>query len=300
MERPFHDRPRILVGTCNWVDHERFYPPRIKPTDRLLYYARYFPVVEVDSTFYALMPVRNFEGWAKRTPPGFTFNVKAYRSLTKHQRDADGQPLDPSASDFERFHYSLEPLREAGKLKAVHFQFPPWFTASEENLEHLDTCRAVFPDDLLAVEFRHRSWFEGENCERTLAFLKKQEMVHVIVDAPQIGTGTVPPVLAVTNPELAIFRFHGRNRRTWYIKGARISGDRYDYLYSREELAEWTPRIERVAENAAEVHVMLNNNRSNYAVTNAFDFQDLLGGAATPWNPDLGFPEVQLPLPLEA
>jgi uncharacterized protein YecE (DUF72 family) len=290
---------RILVGTCNWADHERFYPTGIKPTDRLSHYARHFPLVEVDSTFYTLMPARNFEGWAKRTPPGFTFNVKAYRALTKHNRDLDGKPLDPKASDFEKFDFEIEPLREAGKLKAIHFQFPPWFTASEENLDHLDTCRAAFPNDLIAVEFRHRSWFSEERAERTLDFLRAHEMAHVIVDAPQVGNATVPPVVAVTNPALAIFRFHGRNRRTWYVKGAVTSADRYDYLYSRAELTEWLPPILAVAGEAEEVHVLLNNNRSNYAVTNAFDFRDLLGAEAVPPLPmpgREGAREVQLAL----
>src|SRR5581483_9977718 len=140
MSIPPAEAPRIRVGTCNWADHEHFYPPGIKPTDRIAYYARHFPVVEIDSTFYTPMPARNFEGWAKRTPPGFVFNVKAFRSLTQHNRDLDGKPLEPEARDFERFSAMIEPLREAGKLGAVHFQFPPWFTAGPENFDYIDTC----------------------------------------------------------------------------------------------------------------------------------------------------------------
>jgi len=197
----------ILVGTCNWSDHTDFYPPGMKPTDRLPFYSRYFPIVEVDSTFYHMQPARNFERWAKVTPPDFVFNVKAYRELTKHDREKE-----PEEATFRAFEQALEPLREAGKLRAVHFQFPPWFTAREENAEYISYARSYFPKDRFAVEFRHRSWFEGEQSERTLELLKRNDAAHVVVDAPQIGSGTVPAVLAVTDPALAIVRFHGRNR----------------------------------------------------------------------------------------
>jgi uncharacterized protein YecE (DUF72 family) len=260
----------VLVGTCNWSDHTDFYPPGMKPTDRLPFYARYFPIVEIDSTFYHLQPARNFERWAMVTPPDFVFNVKAYRELTWHDREK--QPED---STFRAFDQALQPLRDAGKLKAVHFQFPPWFTAREENAEYIAHARSYFPKDRFAVEFRHKSWFTGEQTERTLELMKQNDAAHVIVDAPQIGSGTVPAVLAVTDPSLAIVRFHGRNRATWY-RPAKTTGDRFDYLYSQQELAEWVPDIRKLGEQAQEVHLMLNNNHADYAVQNARDLMTLL------------------------
>ncbi len=272
---------KIRVGTCNWADHTDFYPPSLRPTERLGYYARHFSVVEVDSTFYHLQPARNFAAWAARTPPDFVFDVKAYRELTWHDRQ------EPSADTFERFGESLRPLHEAGKLRAVLFQFPPWFTNQPQHREYLATCAEFLPDQTIAVEFRHRSWLAPEAREETLELLRDLGYVHVMVDEPQIGTGSVPPVVAVTNPRLAIVRFHGRNRQKWYARTA-SSGERFDYLYRREELAEWLPAIADVAAQAGEVHLLLNNNRANYAVRNAKDLQSLLGQPVTPLESEEG------------
>lgn len=267
---------RIRVGTCNWADHTDFYPPKLKATDRLSYYAQHFSLVEVDSTFYHLQPAHNFARWAERTPPDFVFDVKVYRELTWHDREKE-----PSAETFERFGASIRPLQEAGKLRALLFQFPPWFTFQAKNLEYLSVCQEFFPGQTLAVEFRHRSWLTPENRDQTLEFLQARELAYVMVDEPQIGTGSVPPVVAVTSPRLAIVRFHGRNRQTWYAK-VETTGDRFNYLYSPAELSEWLPALETVAARTQEVHVLLNNNRANYAVRNAKDFQMLLGQPVVP------------------
>lgn len=272
---------KIKVGTCNWADHTDFYPPKWRPNERLTYYARHFSLVEVDSTFYHLQPAHNFARWAERTPPDFVFDVKAYRELTWHDREKE-----PSADTFERFAASVRPLQEAGKLRAILFQFPPWFTNQPKNREYLSACTEFFPDQTLAIEFRHRSWLTAESREETLALLREQRLVHVMVDEPQIGTGSVPSVVAVTSPDLAIVRFHGRNRQTWYMRGE-SSGDRFNYLYQPEELKEWLPALEGVAAQTAEVHVLLNNNRANYAVRNAKDFQALLGQPVVPFETDL-------------
>lgn len=265
----------IRCGTCAWGDHEEFYPAGVKPAERLSYYARFFPLVEVDSTYYSLQPQRNFALWAERTPQDFVFNVKAYRALTKHDRAP--RPGEENRRDvFAKFRFSLEPLMAAGKLKAVHFQFPPWFTCQSENVEYLSECREFFPDQLLAFEFRHASWLAEPRREATLQLLRRLAAVNTVCDEPQVGSGCVPWVPAVTNPHLAIVRLHGRNAGTWYIKDAKTTADRFDYLYSRDELAAMTGPVAELASAAAEVHVLLNNNRSNYAVRNALDMMDLL------------------------
>jgi uncharacterized protein YecE (DUF72 family) len=272
---------KILVGTCNWADHTNFYPARLRPNERLAYYAKHFSLVEVDSTFYHLQSAHNFARWAERTPENFVFDVKAYRELTWHDRDKE-----PSADTFERFGASLRPLQEAGKLRAVLFQFPPWFTNQPKNREYLSTCQEFFPGQTLAVEFRHRSWFTPDDRDETLALLREHQLVHVMVDEPQIGSGSVPRVVAVTSPDLAIVRFHGRNRQTWYAR-TETSGDRFNYLYQPEELGEWLPSLEQVAAQTSAVHVLLNNNRANYAVRNAKDFQKLLGQPVVPFESEL-------------
>jgi uncharacterized protein YecE (DUF72 family) len=269
----------ILVGTSNWADHERFYPEPLergaRQREKLTYYARFFPLVEVDTTFYGIPRLSTVEGWLQRTPPHFRFNVKAFRSLTRHEREG-GRPRGPTPEEECDFLAAIAPLREAGRLVAVHYQFPPWFTNTPAAREVLIEARERHPEDIVAIEFRHRSWFDGDAWPRTAELLTELDAVHVGVDAPQIGDATAPPLLAVTSPRLAIARFHGRNRATWYIRDARSSRDRFDYLYRPEELREWVPAIRAAAEQGVPVHVLLNNNRSNYAVVNAFDLAALL------------------------
>jgi uncharacterized protein YecE (DUF72 family) len=266
----------IRYGTCAWADHEDFYSPGLPPGERLAYYAQYFSLVEVDSTFYALQPQRNFASWANKTPADFRFNVKAYGAMTKHHREP--KPGEEDLSEvFKRFAFSIEPLRDSGKLMALHFQFPPWFTCRPENFEYLRFCREFFAPDIVAFEFRHSSWFLPQHKEKTLSFLRFLDAVHVVCDEPQIGSGTVPAVVAVTSSKLSIVRFHGRNAATWYKKVDKTA-DRFDYLYSRAELQGWVEPVQRqLAPAAEEVHLLMNNNRANYAVRNALDLAELLG-----------------------
>lgn len=274
---------RIRVGTASWSDHEPFYPPEFAKASmkaqRIRYYARYFSMVEVDSTFYALQPARNFQLWVERTPDDFVFDVKAYGELTWHHREElTHEPLAPSAETFAKFSTMLQPLRDASKLGALLFQFPPWFTFSEERLEYFGTVREMLPADTVAVEFRHRSWVEGEHLPLTRAALEASRLAYCAVDEPQIGSGSVPPVVLITNPHFSMVRFHGRNRTAWYGRNLASSRDRFDYLYTTEELAPWAERIERIAAqlSGSEVHVVTNNNASNYSIVNAFDLQRLL------------------------
>jgi uncharacterized protein YecE (DUF72 family) len=281
----------IRVGTASWTDHEPFYPPeydkaRMK-SQRIEFYARYFSLVEVDSTFYSLQPARNFQLWADRTPADFIFDVKAYGELTWHHRDDNGEAIPPSADTFAQFGEMVQPARAAGKLGAILFQFPPWYTYDPERLDYFATVREMLPVDTISVEFRHRSWLEGEHADETHSALRDNRLAFCAVDEPQIGTGSVPPVVMVTDQQFSMVRFHGRNRRTWYGKNLQSSRDRFDYLYTEGELQPWAERIERIAEqlSGGEVHVVANNNARNYAVVNALDLQGLLGqpvGLGTP------------------
>jgi uncharacterized protein YecE (DUF72 family) len=274
------DPARILVGTCNWSDHKHFYPPGTPAGERLAHYARFFPIVEVDTTFYGIAKPGTAERWVEATPPGFRFNVKAYRSLTLHERE-EGSARPPTGDEERDFMALLEPIRRAGKLRAVHYQFPPWFKASPANMDFVARVRERHPDDRVVVEFRHQSWAEPERFDAVTELLAESGMTYCVVDAPQVGNATMPPHLVVTSPELAVVRFHGQNRQKWYIKDARSSADRFDYLYSEDELREWVPRVRDLASEAEEVHVLFNNNRSNYAVRNALQMAELL---------DLGLP----------
>jgi uncharacterized protein YecE (DUF72 family) len=270
----------ILVGTCNWADHKDFYPPGLErgrhQRDKLSYYARYFPIVEIDTSFYGIPKPEVVDGWLDRTPSSFRFNIKAFRSLTRHEREG-GQPRPPTADEIRDFMAALVPLRDSGRLSAVHYQFPPWFTNRPDAREVLLETRDRHPDDIVAIEFRHRSWFDDGAWPATEDLLRELDCVYVGVDAPQLGSGTAPPILAITSPKLCVARFHGRNRTTWYRPDGPTSDFRFNYLYRPDELDEWVPAIRAAAERGTPVHVLLNNNRSNYAVVNAFDFGALLG-----------------------
>jgi uncharacterized protein YecE (DUF72 family) len=273
----------IRVGTASWTDHEPFYPSEYSRADmrsrRIEYYARFFSLVEVDSTFYSLQPARNFSLWAERTPADFIFDVKAYSELTWHHRDEQGKGQPPHSDTFARFSEMIQPLRDAGKLGAILFQFPPWFTSTGESLEYLSLVRESLPLDTIAVEFRHRSWLVGDNVASTREALSSAQLAYCAVDEPQVGSGSVPPVILITDPGFSMVRFHGRNRATWYGKGLTSSRQRYDYLYSLDELRPWAERIQQIAERltGSEVHVIANNNASNYSIVNALDLQGLLG-----------------------
>jgi uncharacterized protein YecE (DUF72 family) len=261
---------QIYVGTSSWSDHTDFYPEGLPKNQQIRFYAQVFPIVEINSTYYRMMPERNFRLWAERTPPGFVFDVKPFRQLTWHDRK--NPPQDEVMDEFRR---SMQPLRDAGKLGAVTFQFPPWFTFLPSNVEYIRQARESLPDDRVCVEFRHRSWLDGDHVPHLIETLRDYGVGLTVVDEPQLGSGSVPTVLEVTTPDLSLLRFHGRNYKTWYKKVKRTA-DRFDYLYSEEELQEWVPNVAKLAEEAQELHVFFNNNRADYAVRNARQLTALL------------------------
>jgi uncharacterized protein YecE (DUF72 family) len=147
-------------------------------------------------------------------------------------------------------------------------------------MDYLGTVRELLPDDTLAVEFRHRSWVEGAHLDETRTALADHRLAYCAVDEPQVGSGSVPPVVMVTDPRFAMVRFHGRNRQMWYGKGLNSSRDRFDYLYAQAELEPWAERIQRIAEqlgDGGEVHAVTNNNARNYAIVNGLDLRAMLG-----------------------
>lgn len=266
------DQPgRIRVGTAAWSDHEEFYPKGTKPGDRITYYARHFPVVEVNASYYHIMPARNYAGWVEKTPDDFTFNVKAFGVLTGHRRDEEA-----TREVFDAFRNSYAPMREAGKLGAVLFGFPPWFDASDANKAEIARCVEHMADDPILVEFRNKTWLTGKQTGDTLEFLRGLGLSYVTVDAPQVGAGAAPLVPAVTNARLAYLRLHGRNKETWY-KRVETTGERFNYLYKQPEIDELAAVARDLSQQARELHVIFNNNMQNYAVTNARMMVDALG-----------------------
>jgi uncharacterized protein YecE (DUF72 family) len=298
----------ILVGNCSWTDPTliacgRFYPAGAGSAEsRLRFYATQFPLVEVDSTYYAPPSERNARLWVQRTPDGFVFDVKAFALLTGHGARPDRLPpalraeLAPGAERkrnvylrdlsrdgvdllWEIHRRALAPLAEAGKLGAVLFQFPPWFHIGEASRAHLAEVRRRLADLTLAVEFRGGGWLGDEAATAdTLAFLEDNRLCYVSVDEPQ-GFGSSTPPVAEATGDFAAIRFHGRNRDTWEIKSGAAS-DRFNYLYDEAELRDWVPRIRHLARRAATVHVLFNNNYEDYGVRNARQMRLLLDEAA--------------------
>lgn len=279
-------RARIRIGTCSWSDHEAFYPLGTKPTDRIGYYARRFPVVEVNSSFHNPLPPSTYAGWAGRTPDGFVFHVKAYSALTLHRRDEQ-----PTGERFAAFRASYRPLAEAGKLGAVLFQFPPWFAADEAHRTHLARVAEAMAGDRSVVELRHPSWFADGQGTATLALLRALGLGHVVVDAPRTGPGAMPLVAATTNSALAYVRLHGRAGTPDDPSAARASG-RPNYLYTADELEELVQVVRDLAAAARDVSVLFNNQR-RYSAVNAEMFRRRLGQLDRPPETDLGR---QLPL----
>jgi uncharacterized protein YecE (DUF72 family) len=294
----------VLIGTASWTDPTMtapgvFYPDDARtPEARLRYYASRFPLVEVDSTYYALPKRQVAELWAERTPEDFVFDIKAFALMTGHPTEVARLPrtiremlpedkaaakrvypkdLPPEAHDavWSVFLDALEPLRAAGKLGAVLFQYPRWFMPSRESARAIAEARMRLGDVPCAVEFRHRGWLEERLRERTAALLAEHGMTYVIVDEPQGMRSSVPPVVAVTTPHLAVVRLHGRRADTWERPTNPVS-ERYRYLYDRQELEEWVPRIEEAAKQATTVHTLFNNCYGNYGTTNAVEMASLM------------------------
>jgi len=188
-------------------------------------------------------------------------------------------PTDRPGEIATRFHAALAPLREAGKLAYVLFQMPRWFGPSRESHAVLDALAAQHPDTRIAVEFRQAGWMTDERRPRTLDFLRRRDLVYVSVDEPQGTTASVPPVAEATADDLAVVRFHGRKAGVWTKPGVGTI-ERFGYLYAREELAEWVPRLRAVAARTERVHVLMNNCRDHFAVQNAKELADMLAEAA--------------------
>jgi uncharacterized protein YecE (DUF72 family) len=265
----------ILCGTCAWADHQRFYPKSLKPGERLGYYADYFPLVEVDSTYYGIPSPHVVEEWTRQTPRHFTFDVKAYRTLTLHDR-GESSSLQREA-DYDAFITALSPLHHTSQLGVVLFQFPPWFVCNGQSEAYVEQAVQKMNGFHVAVEFRHRSWWLGEQAEKTAGWLSELNATNVVCDEPQTGMGTIPFVPVITNHRTVMFRLHGRNAEMWYQKGLTSSQQRFDYKYTREELTEFLPHVRSWAEEATDVHILMNNNQGDYAVTNALDWLSILG-----------------------
>lgn len=294
----------VRLGTASWTDPTMtagnvFYPLGADSAEeRLQYYASQFPLVEVDATYYALPFPKLAELWRDRTPPDFVFDIKAHALMTGQPTEVKRLPkllrdeLPPELADKARiyardlptelrdavwqiFADGLAPLRESGQLGSILMQYPRWFFPISQSRDEILEARDRLGDQPFAVELRNASWFNEKNVERTLRFLTDNKLPFVMVDEPQGYKSSVPPIVAVTSPDLAIMRFHGRRTETWEARNV-TPAERFRYLYDRDELNEWAPRLRGAAGETRDLHVLMNNCYANYGATNARELARIL------------------------
>ena len=296
----------MYVGAASWTDPTLtargvFYPDDVRtPEGRLRHYASRFPLVEVDSPFYALPTPQMSATWVARTPDSFVFDVKAHALLTGHATEVARLPASlrsalPSAlatesrvyakdlpSEIEDevwrlFRDALEPLRSSGKLGAVLFQYAPWVTPTQKSPAMLEQVRERLGDIPVAVEFRNAAWLSERLRTRTWDLLARLGISYVAVDEPQGTPTSVPPLVQVTHRRLAVIRLHGQRADTWAARGV-PAVEKYRYLYSPAELEVWVSRIIEAAEAAENLHVVFNNCYANYGAVNAGELIKRLAG----------------------
>jgi uncharacterized protein YecE (DUF72 family) len=293
----------VRCGIAGWIDKslidsKLFYPMGVtSPEERLAFYASQFSLVEVDSTYYGMPKPENAERWAARTPAGFLFDVKSFSLFTNHPTKPmalppdlraelpdnllekniylDAMPAELVDEAWDRFRAALEPLRTAGRLGAVFFQFPRWFLPSSRSLAYVEQVQERMYGFQVAVEFRKPEWLDSRHRDGTLAFLRSRDIPYIAVDTPSGHATSMPGLYDVTSDKLAVVRFHGRNHETWDLAGA-PPNLRFRYDYSEAELQDWVPHIKEMERSAKNVHAIMNNNYSNYSVKNAQRLEELL------------------------
>jgi len=290
----------VRVGTSGWsypggrgTWNGVFYPAkdaRPRGFDELEFYARWFDVVEVNATFYGQPRAKTTQGWADRTPPGFEFAVKLFQKFTHpsmflaavaaHAPGASDAALaaagDVRQADVDEFKAGVEPLAQAGKLGPLLVQFPPSFTADAASVDYLGWLLRTFADYPVAVELRHKSWSDAG--EDTAALLAAYGAAWTLIDEPKFRFSirqnwTAP--LGTSPGRFAYARFHGRNAAEWWRHGA--AEDRYNYLYSGEELAPLGEAVASLAAQVKKAYLFFNNHFSAQGVANAVQLRRQLG-----------------------
>lgn len=261
----------IRFGVAGW-DYGDWWGPvypasRPRGFDPLAYLARSFDTIEINSTFYRPASAKSAMAWARRVSgnPRFRFTAKLYRRFTHERAEAWTRP------EVEEVRQGLAPLRDAGRLGCLLIQFPWSFKREAGSREWLEDLVGAFRDFPLAVEVRHSSW----NVPEFYAGLRAHGIGAVNIDQP-VFRHSITPGAEVTSG-VGYVRLHGRNYGNWFRENAE-SHERYDYLYTREELQDWLDRIHEVAERARETYVITNNHFRGQAPANALMLEALHGG----------------------
>jgi uncharacterized protein YecE (DUF72 family) len=257
---------QIRIGPAGWSykDWEgTVYPPHGSKFDHLAYLASFFDTIEINSPFYRIPPPTHAKSWVRRVAdnPNFKFTTKVFRGFTH-----DDEPL--ADADVAAFRNYLDPLAGANRLGAVLLQYPWSFKNGEESRDKLAALFTAFDGYPLALEVRH-STFQNQEF---FAFLNEHDVAWVNVDQP-LFHNSVTPSDAMTGP-LAYARLHGRNYEKWFAHGE--TWERYNYLYSKEELQPWVDRIKTLAAEK-ETYIVTNNHFRGQAIVNAVELEESLG-----------------------
>ena len=275
----------LKIGTSGWsypTDpgswNGVFYPTRVsgraKKLDELRYYAERFNTVEVNSTFYRTPAESVARSWVRRTPADFEFSIKLFQKFTHPgmYKRATGEEAQIASADVEAFRRGIDPIADAGKLGAVLAQFPASFKAAEETREYLAALLETFSQYPMAVELRHRTW--SDDMRATMSLLNEHDAAWVQIDEPKfrfsIRQNFMPNVSG-----FYYMRLHGRNADKWWRH--ETSADRYNYLYSAEELAPVAEVARAARKQVKKLYAYLNNHFESKAVANAAMLKHQLG-----------------------
>jgi uncharacterized protein YecE (DUF72 family) len=276
----------IRVGPAGWNyrDWNGIVYPKPKPRgfDELTYISEYFDVVEINSSYYGPPRPASAKKWVESVSasPRFRFTAKLFHSFT-HERQ-------PAPNDEKEFKEGIEPIAEAGRLGALLLQFPWSFKFSPENRHYLTALLKRFAEYPRVVEVRHESWLEKE----ILDVLSELGVGICNIDQPLFHR-SVKPAAHVTSG-VGYTRLHGRNYRNWFSSKADVR-ERYDHLYSPDELDPWIARTKQIAQDAEETYVISNNHNLGKATVNALEFVSVLKGKPVPIPPLLidHYPELR-------
>jgi uncharacterized protein YecE (DUF72 family) len=276
----------IRIGTSGWsypagrgTWNGIFYPARAgrgqRRFDELSYYAEHFDTVEVNSSFYRPPGAAMAHRWVERTPPGFEFSLKLYQKFTHPEMflDSTGRdPYDLGQADVDEFRRSLEPIATAGRLGALLAQFPVSFKNEPNTEEYLRWLLTAFRDYPIAVELRHRSW--SDHAGRTMEILNEHGAAWAQIDEPKFRV-SIRQTFRPNVPGLFYMRLHGRNAANWWTHER--AEDRYDYLYSHDELKPFADTAKEIRKEVRKAYLYMNNHFAAKAVANAAMLKHQLG-----------------------
>ena len=291
--------PPVLVGTAGWADRDlvaaQWYPAHVRTAAaRLAYYAEQFPLVEVDTSYYAIPAEKTVHGWVEAAPD-LMLDVKAFRLLTGQPTPAASLPAELRSgaigpwlsarnvpptllhAAWRLFHDAIEPLRAANRLGLVLLQFPASVTADTRGRAQVSAALELCRPLRTAVEWRHASWLAPRQRAESLRLLTEYDAAYVCVDMPQHSPTAMPPDLEVT-AATSVVRLHGRSEH-WADGDKR---ERYRYDYEPHELRRWAANARELARQAEQVHVIFNTCCAGAAQRAAGDLRTALGDCARP------------------